>query len=216
MLSLLLVVFILQFVLHLINTVGASTVDELLWVIYNKLPTPTSGSAQRCQALKKEIVQLKRELGNTSAQDNFGKWAKLDRQHNKAMAEYQKLDGSLRTHQATFNSAVKAVRFLGTQGLRFVLQFWFSKSPMFWLPAGWVPYYVEWILSFPRAPLGSISIQVWTAACAAILALASEAVAAIWVLVTKKPTPTASHEKKPMAFEAKQQSATGAGEKKEL
>lgn len=107
--SLLLVVFILQLVLHLINTVGASTVDELvcnptfaiimpqyadvlqLWVLYNKFPTPTSGSAQRCQVLKKEIVQLKRELGNTSAQDNFGKWAKLDRQHNKAMAEYQKL-----------------------------------------------------------------------------------------------------------------------------
>ena len=36
-------------------------------------------------------MQLKRELGNTSAQDNFGKWAKLDRQHNKALAEYQKL-----------------------------------------------------------------------------------------------------------------------------
>jgi len=107
--SLLLVVFILQLVLHLINTVGASTIDELvrasttaavelpvltiiqLWVLYNKLPTPTSGSAQRCQTLKKEIVQLKRELGNTSAQDNFGKWAKLDRQHNKAVAEYQKL-----------------------------------------------------------------------------------------------------------------------------
>jgi hypothetical protein len=110
--SLLLVVFVLQLALHLINTVGASTVDELvltfpyatvgvaytyvltfdqLWVLYNKLPTPTSTSAQRCQVLKKEIVQLKRELGNTSAQDNFGKWAKLDRQHNKAVAEYQKL-----------------------------------------------------------------------------------------------------------------------------
>ncbi|KAJ4338631.1 GET complex subunit get1 [Didymella glomerata] len=214
--SLLLVVFTLQFVLHLINTVGASTIDELLWVLYNKLPTPTSGSAQRCEVLRKEIVQLKRELGNTSAQDNFGKWAKLDRQHNKAMAEYQKLDGSLKTHQATFNSAVKTLRWLGTQGLRFVLQFWFSKSPMFWLPAGWVPYYVEWILSFPRAPLGSISIQVWTAACAAAIALASEALAAIWVLVTKKPTPTAKQEKEPMAFKADQKPASGAGEKKEL
>lgn len=62
-----------------------------LWILYNKLPTPSSGSAKRCQILKKEIVQLKRELGNTSPQDNFSKWAKLDRQHNKAMAEYQKL-----------------------------------------------------------------------------------------------------------------------------
>jgi hypothetical protein len=62
-----------------------------LWVLYNKLPTPTSGSAQKAQKLKKEIVQLKRELGTTSPQDNFSKWAKLDRQHNKAMADYQKL-----------------------------------------------------------------------------------------------------------------------------
>jgi hypothetical protein len=62
-----------------------------LWILYNKLPTPTSGSAQRCQVLKKDIVRLKRELGNTSPQDNFSKWAKLDRQHNKAVAEYQKL-----------------------------------------------------------------------------------------------------------------------------
>jgi hypothetical protein len=59
--------------------------------LYNKLPTPTSSSAQKAQKLKKEIVQLKRELGATSAQDNFSKWAKLDRQHNKAMAEFQKI-----------------------------------------------------------------------------------------------------------------------------
>jgi hypothetical protein len=55
------------------------------------LPTPTSGAAQKCQSLRREIVKLKRELGNTSPQDNFSKWAKLDRQHNKAVAEYQKL-----------------------------------------------------------------------------------------------------------------------------
>jgi hypothetical protein len=36
-------------------------------------------------------VQLKRELGNTSPQDNFSKWAKLDRQHNKAMTEFNKI-----------------------------------------------------------------------------------------------------------------------------
>lgn len=214
--SLLLVVFILQFLLHIINTVGVNTVNELLWILYNKLPTPTSGSAQKAQALKKEIVRLKRELGNTSPQDNFSKWAKLDRQHNKAMSEYQKVDGSLRTHQATFTSAVSTLRWLGTQGLRFVLQFWFAKSPMFWVPAGWVPYYVEWILSFPRAPLGSVSINIWGIACASMIALVGEALAAVWVLVTKKPTPVATEKQKEkeaaMAFSASQKPA----EKKEL
>ena len=85
---------------------------------------------------------------------------------------------------------------------------------MFWIPAGWVPYYVEWILSFPRAPLGSVSINVWGIACASMVKLVAEALAAAWVLVTKKPVPVAMKEE-PMAFEASQQPEP-AGEKKEL
>jgi len=204
--SLLLIVFVLQLVLHIVNTVGANTVNELLWVVYNKLPTPTSSSAQRVQSLKKEIIRLKRELASTSPQDNFSKWAKLDRQHNKAVAEYQKLDGSLRTHQATFTSAVSTIRWIGTQGLRFVLQFWFAKSPMFWVPAGWVPYHAEWILSFPRAPLGSVSINIWGIACASMIKLVAEAMSAIWVLAMHRPTPLAAEKpqekREAMAFTA--------------
>jgi hypothetical protein len=86
---------------------------------------------------------------------------------------------------------------------------WFAKTPMFWLPAGWVPYYVEWILSFPRAPVGSVSINVWGIACASMLVLVSEAVAASWVLITKRPVPL-GEKGEPMAF------SSGQGEKKEL
>lgn len=54
---------------------------------------------------------------------------------------------------------------------------------MFWIPKGWAPYYAEWLLSFPRAPLGSISIQAWALACGAIILLASDAIAAVVALV---------------------------------
>jgi len=50
------------------------------------------------------------------------------------------------------------------------------------LPKGWVPYYVEWLLSFPRAPLGSISVNLWFIACASVISMASEAVVALWTL----------------------------------
>ncbi|ORX92746.1 CHD5-like protein-domain-containing protein [Clohesyomyces aquaticus] len=178
---LLLVVFILQFLLHIVNTAGANTINEL-----------------KAQGLKREIIRLKRELGKTSAQDDFAKWAKLDRQHNKAMSEYQKLDGSLRTHQTTFNSTISTLRWLGTQGLRFILQFWFAKSPI-----------------FPRAPVGSVSINVWGIACASMISLVAEALAASYVLVTHKPVPTVKTEE-PMAFQADQKSSGKAGAKKEL
>lgn len=58
---------------------------------------------------------------------------------------------------------------------------------MFWLPHGRVPYYGEWLLSCPRAPLGSISIQVWEMACASIILLVSDAiVAAVGLVMTAK------------------------------
>lgn len=86
-----------------------------------------------------------------------------------------------------------------------MLQFWFAKSPMFYMPAGWLPYYVEWILSFPRAPLGSVSINIWGIACASMIALVADAIKALYVLVTKKPVGAAQEqqEKQPMAFGAR-------------
>ena len=38
--------------------------------------------------LRREVVRLKREMNATSSQDQFAKWAKLRRQHDKALAEY--------------------------------------------------------------------------------------------------------------------------------
>jgi len=67
--------------------------------------------------------------------------------------------------------------------VRFLLQFWFAKTPLFWIPRGWAPWYVEFLLSFPRAPRGSVSVQVWWAACAGVILLGGEGVKGVWGLV---------------------------------
>lgn len=46
-----------------------------------------------------------------------------------------------------------------------------------------MPYYAEWLLSFPRAPLGSVSIQAWVLACGAVILLVSNAIVATIQLV---------------------------------
>lgn len=85
-----------------------------------------------------------------------------------------------------------------------------------------MPYYVEWMLSFPRAPLGSVSINVWGVACASMIVLVSEGLAASWVLVTHKPTPVAAEKQREkeaaMAFESSPRPSekAGFGGKKEL
>jgi hypothetical protein len=84
--------------------------------------------------------------------------------------------------------------------MRYLLQFWFSRQALFWLPQGWVPGYVEWLLAFPRAPKGSISIQLWGIACASVISMSSEAIVAAYVLVTKRPDMQMGKEQEPQAF----------------
>ena len=156
-------------------------------------------------------MRLKREMNATSSQDEFAKWAKLRRQHDKTLAEYEQksmfallylFEGvgqamdytdmvfsvaqSLQTFKAQFDSAVGVLRWVGTNGLRMFIQFWFSKQPLFWLPRGWVPGYIEWILAFPRAPTGSISIQLWGIACASAISIVSASIVATWVLFVQQ------------------------------
>jgi hypothetical protein len=46
-----------------------------------------------------------------------------------------------------------------------------------------VPWYVEWTLAFPRAPSGSVSINVWSAACAAVLTVVGDFLAYLFLVV---------------------------------
>lgn len=187
--------------LSLISTVGAQTVNDVVclpqshttrqqadlcskqaWYLFTLLPTPQSRSAQENLKLRADVVRLEREMRAVSAQDEFAKWAKIRRQHDKAKEKYEKEASSLQSFHQTFNSIISKLRWIGTQGVNFLLNTYYSKTAMFWLPSGWVPYYAEWVLSFPRAPLGGVSVNVWGIACGSVIAMAMELAVAAWAL----------------------------------
>ncbi|KAJ9318808.1 hypothetical protein DTO271D3_938 [Paecilomyces variotii] len=177
MLSLILIIFFVHLAIYLVNTIGAATIDSLLWIVYLKLPTATSRNAKEQARLKREVIQLKREMNATSSQDEFAKWAKLRRRHDKTMEEFETLNKIIGANKSSFEWTVKVARWLSTNGFKLFLQFYYSKTPVFELPPGWFPYYVEWVLAFPRAPMGTVSVQVWGSACAAAISLAGDVVA---------------------------------------
>ncbi|CCJ28949.1 unnamed protein product [Pneumocystis jirovecii] len=51
--------------------------------------------------------------------------------------------------------------WLCTTGLKYIIQWYYRKVPVFWLIKGWFPYYIERIMCFPMAPIGSVSISIW-------------------------------------------------------
>ncbi|KAI1428804.1 CHD5-like protein-domain-containing protein [Xylaria sp. FL1777] len=181
--SLLLVVLLVEVAVHLVNTIGAATINNMLWNIYLTLPTEVSKQATEKNQLQKEYLAIRRDLNATSSQDQFAKWAKLRRQHDKLLEQLEKMKTSDDASKAKFDRTAGIIRWSATSGVKFILPWIYGKEPMFWLPSSWFPYYVEWVLSFPRAPLGSISIVSWQTACAAAVLLFSDAIKAIFLQV---------------------------------
>jgi hypothetical protein len=51
---------------------------------------PQAKQAGENRKLRNEVVRLQREMVGVSAQDNFAKWARLRRDHDKAKDKYEK------------------------------------------------------------------------------------------------------------------------------
>ncbi|EYE97844.1 guided entry of tail-anchored proteins factor 1 [Aspergillus ruber CBS 135680] len=183
MLSLVLTFFLIHVAIYLINTVGATTIDNLLWIFYLKLPTSTSRQGREAARLKREALELKRDMNNTSSQDEFAKWAKLRRRHDKTYEEYESANKALSSQKSSFDWAIKIARWVSTSGLKLFLQFRYNSTPVFVLPPGWFPYFVEWGLSFPKAPMGAVSVQVWSSVCGVAVRVLAEIVSTVllWV-----------------------------------
>lgn len=108
--------------------------------------------------------------------------------------------------RGSFDKTVTSARWVCTSGLRWFLPFWYSREPMFWLPHRWFPYYAEWLISFPRAPLGSVSVASWQLACRGVIMLVADAIGAILKLITeaRQKAQQAKQKEEPMKASAAQ------------
>ena len=81
-----------------------------------------------------------------------------------------------------------------------------------------MPWYVEWTLAFPRAPSGSVSINVWSAACAAALTVVGDSVAYLIMAVQEQKGVKGKGEPMKVAADGKlgTSASSARGSKKEL
>ncbi|KAF5012870.1 hypothetical protein FDECE_1088 [Fusarium decemcellulare] len=177
--SLMLSIFVIEVIVNLVNAIGAKTINNLLWTLINFLPVPTAKAASEQRKVQAEYLKVRRDLNATSSQDEFAKWAKLRRQHDKLLEKLESTKKSQEAARSKFDTTLTGARIVLTRAPQYFLPFWFATEPMFWLPYGWFPYYAEWILSFPRAPIGSVSIASWQLACTGVIALLSDLIVGI-------------------------------------
>ncbi|EMT62485.1 Protein GET1 [Fusarium odoratissimum] len=172
-------IFVVEVVVNLVNTIGAAAINNLLWTIINFLPVSTAKAAGEQRKLQADYLKVRRDLNSTSSQDEFAKWAKLRRQHDKLLEQLEKTKKTNEAARSNFDKILTVLRIVVTRAPQYFLPFWYATEPMFWLPYGWFPYWAEWILSFPRAPIGSVSIASWQLACTGVIALFSDLIVGI-------------------------------------
>lgn len=68
-----------------------------LWALYSRFLVAKSASSAEQKALKAEFLRLRQEMNATSSQDEFAKWAKLRRQHDKVLEKLEKTSESVPT-----------------------------------------------------------------------------------------------------------------------
>ncbi|KAF7537267.1 hypothetical protein G7Z17_g12881 [Cylindrodendrum hubeiense] len=212
--SLLVAIFVVEVVVNIVNAIGATAINNLLWTLINFLPVSTSKAAGEVRKLQADYLKIRGELNATSSQDEFARWAKLRRQHDKLLEQLENKKKSTEAARSSFDTYLTGIRLVVTRAPQYFLPFWYATEPMFWLPHGWFPYYAEWILSFPRAPIGSVSIASWQLACTGVIALFSDLIVGIIGL-----TLSAQKKEAPVAAKPESEKKTGetaAAEKKEL
>ncbi|KAF9934464.1 GET complex subunit get1 [Linnemannia zychae] len=153
---------------ELINLVGKTHFTALAYDLYLKVAYKDRVKKQR--ALKKEVLTLKNELGRTSSQDEFAKWAKLRRKMDSKIADLEKLTSELNMSKAAFEMKFKGVLWFITSGIQFFMVAWYRRSAVFYLPMRWLGP-AEWILCLPFAERGSVSISIWFFVCRKFITL---------------------------------------------
>ncbi|KAN0091271.1 CHD5-like domain containing protein [Tylopilus felleus] len=164
--SLIVAIFSLVFLTELVSWIGKSVLLEFAWSLYCRMFMSVQYARQH--QLKTELLATKKELVQTSAQDQFAKWAKLRRSVDKGIAELEKLNSDLVASKSAFSAQFNSVVWILTAGLQFAIGWWYRKSAVFYLPPNWFGP-LTWTLALPFAPPGSVSVGVWQMACRRVI-----------------------------------------------
>ncbi|PVG00995.1 hypothetical protein CPB86DRAFT_773417 [Serendipita vermifera] len=166
-------IFLVVLLTNVLAWIGHAVLLDAVYAIYARLFVSQLVKEQK--ELKVTIITTKTELNQTSAQDEFAKWAKLRRKLDKSLSDLEKLNARLSAYKASFSSTFNWIVWFATTGAQFVLVWWYRRDPVFYLPPGWFGPFT-WILSLPSAPSGSVSGAVWQMACQRVLKLVERTV----------------------------------------
>lgn len=155
---------------RLLSNVSTTMLTEFFWQIYSNYSRNETTRELRTQ--RKMLLDVRTERANTSSKDEFAKWARLDRKHQKLKGQVDALNSQLGLRRQNLTASLRVAKWFTTTGIKFYVQWRYRSAVVAWLPQHSVPGVVEWFVALPSAPKGAISVATWLLAVDALVSLA--------------------------------------------
>lgn len=147
---------------QVVNAIGKKQLETFLWLVYCKIAPKFGHTKLNTIANKKQqAFEINKSRKAISAQDEYAKWTKLNRQFDKLTDEINKLNDQVTGEKAQVSKLLGLVITALTTIPIWFFRVWFRKSVLFYIPAGLFPYPIERLLALPFVPVGGIGLTVW-------------------------------------------------------
>ncbi|CUM51024.1 Golgi to ER traffic protein 1 [Debaryomyces fabryi] len=163
--NLLISVLVVLFAKQLINAIGKATLENIGWSAYCKV-APKLGDSKFIELDQKrsELAKVSKEKKSISAQDQYARWTKLNRQSDKLTVDINKLKEETSSSRSYINKYIGYAILVTTTLPIWFFRVWFRKAVLFYFPTGVLPYHVEWFLALPFITTGGVGLTIWMTA----------------------------------------------------
>lgn len=173
---------------HLVSAIGKTSIQDNAWSCYalvaGKLGHPKFKELSKKRA---ELQKVNHERKSISAQDEYARWTKLNRTHDKLSTEVAELAETLLAEKTRITKIVNlAITLLTTAPIWFA-RYKYRKLALFYMPPGIFPHPMEWIFALPFMATGTVGLTVWMFAVNSVLSSVSMIVAYFFEAAVEKP-----------------------------
>lgn len=201
--TLLVGIFLVLLAKHTVKVVGKSNIQNQAWTIYTHIASKAGHPKfANLAAKRQELLKINKERRAISAQDQYAKWTKLNRQFDTLSAEVKALGDDMSAEKAQVTKFLNlAITAITTAPIWFS-RYWYRKNVLFYFPPGVLPSQIEWFLALPFMASGAAGLTIWMFAVNSVLGSAEFLISYLLSETIEEPEKPASkasevHEEEP-------------------
>lgn len=156
--SILVFVFVALLLKTIVNAIGKAKIESYVWNLY--INVASKSEFVELKQKREQLIEINKQRKSISAQDEYAKWTKLNRQFDKVNSEVAALTEAVSSEKLKLTKAIGVAISLCTAAPIWFSRVWYRKAILFYFPQGVLPHYLEWVLALPFITTG-VGLTIW-------------------------------------------------------